>query len=173
MKLGKHLSINLDGAYKRKNSDFNSSPEAFAHAVRVPMLGYVLVSAGDEGRPWCSLGAAMKHISTVENLTRVSARSGHSGHHKIVDAELNVRCEWTRVAQAETVLCLSDVIEIVGQRFTIWPLSTDLKGLGGKGSFTRYKMPYSNDAQSSSWRGGRDWNSQWQQSNKNLLLGYK
>ena len=51
LKLGRQLSTDLDGALRRKRSDFNSSPEAFVHAVRVLMRGYALVSAADEGRP--------------------------------------------------------------------------------------------------------------------------
>ena len=140
------------------------------------MLGYVLVSAADEGRPWRSLGAALKPISTVENLSRVSAKAGHWGRQKIIDAALNVRCEWARISLAETVLCLSDVIEIVGQRFTIWPIATELKGFGGKGSFSKKRVtnPYSNDAQSSGWRGKGDWSvTPWQQAPRNLLLEYK
>merc|ERR1712105_518575 len=149
LKLGKHLSITLDGALKRKTSDFNASPEAFVHAVKVLLLGYVLVSAADEGRPWCSLDAAQKHITTVENLSRISAKAGHPFHHKILEAEMNVRCEWTRIAQAETILCLSDVIEIVSQRLTIWPIATELKGMSGKGSVNKSKPtsfnPYENN----------------------------
>ena len=162
LKLGRHLSINLEGAMKRKVSDFNSSPEAFVHAVRVLMFGYALVSAADQGPPWCSLDAAQKHISTVENLSRMSARGGHINHQRIVEAEMNVRCEWTRVAQAESILCLSDIIEIVSQRFTMWPVITDLKGSGGKGisklrSVANYN-PY-NDSSSSSWQSYTNWHS--------------
>ena len=158
LKLGKHLSINLDGALKRRTSDFNASPEAFAHAVRVLLLGYALVSSADTGRPWCTLDAAMKHISTVENLSRISAKSGHANHHKIVEAEMTVRCEWTRVSQAETALTVSDIIEIVSQRFSIWPLSSDLKGSsGGKGLIARKVAnvnPYTNDQwQWNNWQG--------------------
>ena len=51
MRLGKHLSINLDGALKRELSDFNASTAAFARGARVLMMGYVLVSATDTTRP--------------------------------------------------------------------------------------------------------------------------
>lgn len=174
LKLGKHLPINLDDAYKRKNSDFHTSPESFAHAVRVLMLGYALVSAADGERPWCSLGAALKRISTVENLSRISAKSGHVCHHKIVEAEMNVRCEWTRIAQAETILRLSDVIEIVGQRFAIWPISAELKGVGGKGSFNRNKLTSFNPYSQENWRGNnREYSSSsWQVPNKGGVVEY-
>ena len=118
-KLGKHSPIHLDGAFKRKTSDSNASPEAFAHAARVLMYVYVVASDADSGRPWRSLDAAQKHVSTVENLPRAPARAGRPSHRKILDAEVNVRCEWARVTQAETTLSLRDIIEIVSQRFTI------------------------------------------------------
>ena len=103
------------------------------------LLGYVLVSAADDGRPWRSIDAAQKHISTVENVPRISAKAGHQLPHKILGGEMNVRGERTRVAQAETILRLSDVIEIVSQRFTIWPVATELKGFG-KASFSKSKL---------------------------------
>ena len=171
LKLGKHLSINLDGAMKRKVSDFASSPEAFVHAVRVLMMGYALVSAADAGLPWVSLDAAQKHIATVENLSRISARGGHTFHQRILDAEMNVRCEWTRVAQAESSLLLSDIIEIVGQRFTIWPTPAELKGSGGKGVSRKVPQynPYSNEPSSSS----SGWNQQsWSHKDQFLITRF-
>ena len=96
----------------RRVSDFNASPGAFARTVRVMLLGYVSVSAG---RPWRSLGASQKRISTVEGISRISARTGHSNRHKIAESEMNLRCEWARIDQADTILRLSDVIEVVGE----------------------------------------------------------
>ena len=135
MKLGKHLSISLDGPFRRKSSDFNSAPDTFLRAASVLMMGNVRASAADVGPTWCSLGVAQKHISTVERLSRIPANAGRGAHRKIVDAEMNVRCEWARASRAESIICLIEVIEIVGQRVTICPIATESKGFGGKWSF--------------------------------------
>ena len=117
LKLGKHLSINLDSALRREVSEFNSSPEAFARAVRVLMLWYVLASSADVGNPWRSSGAAQQHISTVGNLSRISARSGQYNRNKILDAEMNVRFERARIAQAETIFFLGRRRRNCGAKF--------------------------------------------------------
>ena len=162
LKLGKHIQINLDGAQKKRNSDFNTSPEAFAHAVRVLMMGYALVSAADT-IPWCSLDAARKHLSLVDAATRASARGFHANHHKIVEAEMTARNEWVRVAQAETQLILSDIIELVVQRHSIWPAVSELKGGKGKGGAKKGHNPYaSSSSNQQGWQnngGWQEWNS--------------
>ena len=67
------------------------------------------------------------------------------------------------VSQADSIFLIG-VIEIVGRRFAIWPVPTELKGRGGKGvSTTRNSTssnPRNNDALSS-WD-KNDW-AIWQQ----------
>ena len=50
-KLGKDLTLLIETKDNRKNSDYNSTSEAFAHAVKVLTMGYVLVSALDPPNP--------------------------------------------------------------------------------------------------------------------------
>ena len=133
LKLGKHIQIDIGGATKKRFSDFGSSPEAFLRAVRILLLGYALVSAADP-TPRCSLDAAQRYISCVEAVSRLSAKSHHANHQKILDADMSARIEWTRVAQAEPSLNLGDIIEIAANKHTIWPIAADLKGTKGDGS---------------------------------------
>ena len=119
-------------------------------------MGYTLVSAGDAAKPWCSLDAAQKHISHVECAIRASAKSNHANHHKILDAEMTVRAEWTRIAQREPTLDLSDIVEIVSHRHTNWPIVTELRNPSAKGWSNRRNVfnPYRNNG----YR-GHGWNS--------------
>ena len=99
------------------------------------MHGYVLVSAADTGPPWCSLDAANRHLASVENLSRASAKNYHAMHHKLTEAEMAVRNEWTRMSQAEPRLTLTEIIELVSQRHTLWPVISELKSPAiGKGN---------------------------------------
>ena len=149
LKLGKHLSVNLGGALKWKTSDSNASPDAYLRAVRVLMMGYVLVAAADSGRPRRSLGAARKHISTMGDLSRMSAKAGQLRHRKILESDMNARREWTRIAQPGDILRTVEVVDSFGRWFAIWPISTELKAVGGKRSLSKQKSastaPYSND----------------------------
>ena len=46
-KLGKDLTLLIETKDNRENSDFNLPIESFAHALKVLMMGYVLVSCLD------------------------------------------------------------------------------------------------------------------------------
>ena len=114
--------------FTRKSSDFAKSPESFTHAVRVLMLSYALVSCRDqEDNTWCSLEAAQAHISTVEHYSRLSSLHNHSLHNRIMEADMAVRQEWTRVLQHEPRLKLTDAIALVAQQRTVWPLGSEFR----------------------------------------------
>ena len=124
------------------------------------LLGYALVSAADPV-PWCSLDAAQKHIALVEAATRASARGHRAAHYRILEAEMPARNERVGVGQAEPNLNLSDIIELIVQRRSIWPILSELKGWKGKGWVNKKGLPghNQNQAPSSSWQ-----TNQWQAS---------
>ena len=134
--------INVGG---RKHSDFNKSPENFTHAVRVLMYAYVLASAPDPiETTWCSLEAARSHISVVEQYSRLSTAAGGTFAHRIMEIELAIRSEWVRTHHREPLLSLSEVITIVSQQTTLWPMAHEFraptrqpptKGPGQKGGW--------------------------------------
>ena len=168
LRLGKHIQIDLGGAAKKRFSDFASSTEAFLHAVRILLIGYALVSAADPV-PWCSLGAAQRYINCVESVSRISAKSNHIFHRKLLDAEMNARSEWTRIAQAEPNLSLVDIIEIIANKHTIWPVAADLKGTKGAGWPNKRSAtnpyahnPYDNPPTN-------QWKDRWGESSKDLV----
>ena len=135
--------LNVGG---RKHSDFNKSPENFTHAVRILMYAYVSASATDPiESTWCSLEAARAHISIVEQYSRLSTAAGGGFANRIMEVELAIRSEWVKVHHREPLLSLSDVITIVSQQTTLWPMSHEFRnpiavtplgkktGLKGKG----------------------------------------
>ena len=63
----------------------------------------------------------MIHINAVEHFTRLNSRFTQFHHLKITDAEASVRTEWTRLQQLEPGLSLSQIIDQVAKRHTIWP----------------------------------------------------
>ena len=157
VRLSKNLTIDLAGPNKRTASDFNTSAEPFLHAVRVIMNGYALVSANDTV-PWCSLEADRKRLTIGGNISRASSKSQHTAHNKILDTEMQVRCEWARISQSDTRYSLSDVIEIVAHRHSIWPITADLRGTrDGEGRVNRTVNPYSNDWPSASSSYGKSY----------------
>ena len=91
------------------------------------MRGYALVSVRDAD-PWGSLEAAQQHISTVGDISRGSAKFHHTAHNRILDAEMQVRFGWARIAHNDTRYSPADIIEIVSQRRSIWPITMDLMG---------------------------------------------
>ena len=115
----------------KRSSDFNSSPESFVRAVRVLMWGYALVSASDPaGTEWCNLDAATVHIAAVEQHSRRNSTHAHVLRNKILDSEMAIRLEWSRIALSEPQLALTDIIILLSQRHGIWPLASDFRGLG-------------------------------------------
>ena len=128
VRMGKHLTTNIDGASKKRTSDSNANPESPLHAVRVLMRGYVLVSANDDGPPWCSLDDANRRLSSVEHLGRASAKNSHTARYKLTESEMTVRNERTRMSKADPRLNLTEIIELVTQRHTLWPVVSELKG---------------------------------------------
>ena len=112
----------------KKNYDFNKSYESFNFAVRVLMYSYVLASCSEErGQMWCPLQSAVKHITTVEAHSRLGARVQYLLHPKVAEAEMTVRREWHRVGTEDPTLSLAALVEIVGQRYSIWPTVLDLQ----------------------------------------------
>ena len=53
-------------------------------------------------------------------------------HQKIADAELSVRTEWARVQLKEPGFSLSEIIEVVNKRRTIWPVTGDFRNKTSK-----------------------------------------
>ena len=125
-KIGKEITLIVEGAENRKKSDFNSSSEAFALAIRVLMYGYVLVSAADQGAPWCSLEAARGHIIKIEQFLRQDSKANYSFTRKIRDADFAVRSEWARVSQSNPQLSLTEVIDLISTRNNLWPSFSEL-----------------------------------------------
>ena len=77
-----------------------------------------------------------------------------SDRQKIPDAEMHARIEWTRAPQADPSLNLSDIVEIIENKHTIWPVA-DLKGAKGNQRVNRWTPPGRGDfnpyAGSSQW----------------------
>ena len=113
----------------KRNTTFLSSSDAFAHAVRILMNTYALVSMADADvtRCWCSLAAALAHVHVVENLLRANALAGNAFLDRIADSEKNVRTEWMRLGQTQANTPLSDIITTVGQNVHLWPLTSEFK----------------------------------------------
>ena len=110
----------------RKNNDFLQSPEAFCHAVRVLMRGYAIISMEDAaGNEWCSLEAALQHVSTVESFSRANSKVAGTLHYRIMEAEAAVRSEWTKLGQTQLGISLTAIIDVVSQRHAIWPLLSE------------------------------------------------
>ena len=131
VKLNAELTLDLGTTSKKRTSDFQNSPETFVHAVRVLMISYALVSVTDPIEDtWCSYNAAQQHISTVETFSRASSKANFSMFSRVMDAEMSVRSEWTRVSQAESSLSLSQIIATVAQRYTLWPALHEFRSLG-------------------------------------------
>ena len=117
--------INMGG---RKHSEFNKSPENFTHAVRILMYAYALAAATDPiETTWCSLEAARAHISIVEQYSRMSTAAGGAFANRIMEIELAIRSEWVRTHHREPLLSLSDVIAIVSQQTTLWPMAHEFR----------------------------------------------
>lgn len=133
------------------------------------MIGYDSASVGD-AVPWCSLGAAHKHIALVEAATRSSERGRHVNRYKILVAELTGRNEWVIISQAEPQLTLSDIIELVAQRHSIWHVTSELKGGQCRGWASKQKQTNPYDAESS-WRSNSrsDWGSQGRDPQRDLV----
>ena len=111
----------------KKNNDFLLSAESFCHAVRVLMHGYTLVSMQDpQGDEWCSLGAAQRHIATVEGYPRANSRVSHRMRTQIMEAEMATRLEWTKLGQTNPGVSLTAIIDTVAQRRAIWPLNSEI-----------------------------------------------
>ena len=128
------LLIDPSKSLNRKNGDFNKSGEAFNFAVRVLMYGYVLASCADDREAmWCPLQSAIKHITTVEQHSRSGAKVSWGLHQKVAEAEMTVRKEWHRIGTEDPSLSLAALIELVSQRYSIWPTVLDLQTSAGKG----------------------------------------
>ena len=124
----------------KKNNDFLLSAESFCHAVRVLMHGYTMVSMLDpQGDEWCSLGAAQRHISTVEGYSRANSRVSHRMHTQIMEAEMATRLEWTKLGQTNPGVSLTAIIDTVAQRHAIWPLNSEITRAVPTNSFGKGK----------------------------------
>ena len=131
VKLNADLTLDLGTTSKKRPSDFNQSPETFIHAVRVLMTTYALVSAGDPiESTWCTYNASQQHVSTVETFSRASSKANYQFHSRVMESELLVRSEWTRVSHAEPTLSLAQIIANVAQRHTLWPTLQEFRSLG-------------------------------------------
>ena len=81
-----------NGLIANKNSEFPSSADAFARAVRVLMHGYAIVSMADPpGGEWCGMEAALRHISVVGNVSRANSKSTAFTRGRIMEADAVVR----------------------------------------------------------------------------------
>ena len=110
----------------KKNNEFLQSTESFCHAVRVLMHGYAIVSMADPaGQEWCSLEAALRHVSTVESFSRANSKVAGALHHRVMEAEAAVRSEWAKLGQAQPGISLTAIIDVVSQRHAIWPLLSE------------------------------------------------
>ena len=86
------------------------------------MYGYVLMSCGDErGQMWRPLQSAIRHIYVVESHVRSASRVSAGLNPRITDAEMTVRREWHAIGQSDPAISLATLIELVGQRRSIWP----------------------------------------------------
>ena len=118
----------------RRNNDFASSSDAFLHSLKLLMYGYVLVSCADpDGLAWCSMQAATRHLTAVETFSRLCARAQAGLHPKLLESEMSIRKEWHRIAISEPGLLLSDIIELVSQRHSMWPSMLDIRPANYKG----------------------------------------
>ena len=89
---------------------------------RVLMRAYVLILRGDTREAmWCPLQYAARHLTVVDAHAREAARVRYWLHPRIPEAEMSVRKEWHAVSQAEPNLSPAALIELVGQRRSIWP----------------------------------------------------
>ena len=119
---GAEIVFDREPNQSKRNNDFLHPGECLIAAVRTLMYGYVIVSSRDpEGQMWCDLDAGLSHISTVEHFLRLNTKNGIGLRQKIVDAEMAVRMEWTRVQQLNPDMSLSEIISTVTNRHTIWP----------------------------------------------------
>ena len=92
------------------------------------MLSYALVSAADEPQAeWRTLDAAMSHLTAVESISRQNSRNNHILHQRILECEMTIRKEWTRVHQLQPTLSLGGVIHLVAQRHPAWPLMSEFR----------------------------------------------
>ena len=118
----------------RRNNEFSSSSDAFTHALKLLMYGYVLVSCADpDGLAWCSMQAATRHLTAVEAFARVCDRAQPGLRPKLLESEMGIRREWHRIAISEPGLLLSDIIELVSQRHSMWPSVLEIRPFHSKG----------------------------------------
>ena len=107
--------------------------DAFIFAVKVLMRSYVLVSCAEPRettrRP---LQSAVKYVTLVENQIIACARAHTGLHPRISEAEMAVRREWHSIGQAEPTLSLAALIELVGQRHSIWPILSELRHVSAR-----------------------------------------
>ena len=139
---GTPFFLETQSAPAKKNTDFLLSAESFCHAVRVLMHGYTLVSMLDPpGEEWCSMGAAQRHIATVEGYSRANSRVSHRMHTQIMEAEMATRLEWTKLGQTNPGVSSTAIIDTLAQRHAIWPLNSEITRVStpsvkGKGKWT-------------------------------------
>ena len=130
---GTPLMLDNNAMNAKQKVTFNLSPENFVNSVRVLMMGYVLVSVNDPpGQEWCTLEAAMAHVDCVEQYSRLDSLANHQMHQKIMEIEMSIRTEWSRICQFHAQFSLSDAINLVASRNT-WPLISDFKAITWKG----------------------------------------
>ena len=100
----KYLANHGAGAFKRAGAaEFTMAPGHFLHAVRTLMTTYALVSAADEvKKEWCTLDAALGHLTTAESMPRLNSRSTHALRARILASEMSIRTEWVKNAPNST-----------------------------------------------------------------------
>ena len=127
-KLSKDVALVLENATSERQSGYSSTPDAFAHAVRVLVFGYALFFAGGPaGETWCDLDSACARISRVEQLVKLNRKSNHNLHARLMGPEMQMRAERARISQCPPLLSLGEIIEIVAQRHTFWPWVTEFR----------------------------------------------
>ena len=99
-KIANGVSTVSGNSTPRRQPDFNTTPDAFAHAVRALMMGYALASAGEPAEnTWCDLEAANIHDSRAVKLAQLDRKSNHVTHSRLTDSELQIGAEWARIAK--------------------------------------------------------------------------
>ena len=127
-KIGKEIMLVLENndTNSRKNSDRLAPGGAFAHAVRVLMFGYALVSASDSDESlWVDLQAAFMHIAKVEKLIKLDSKTGHTLLPRIRESEANCRNERAKACQVNPDLSLSEIATVISHRHALWPGVTE------------------------------------------------
>ena len=87
------------------------------------MYAYVLSTSRDAaGIERCNLASAHLHVSEVERFARLDHRAGRLLRKRLLECEMAIRIERARAQQTHHELSLTEIIHIVGQRHSAWPV---------------------------------------------------